>query len=86
MVQCSRHEQTGTSSHQRSRSPDAVNHQPEFTAACVSPSADRAVRDGALALALTALAAATDDEQRDRLIGGVSRRREVPATAAGGAA
>ncbi len=64
----------------------AVNHQPEFTAACVSPSADRAVRDGALALALTALAAATDDEQRDRLIGGVSRRREVPATAAGGAA
>ena len=65
---------------------DAVNHQPEFTAACVSPSADRAVRDGALALALTALAAATDDEQRERLIGGVSRRREVPATAAGGAA
>jgi metal-dependent amidase/aminoacylase/carboxypeptidase family protein len=65
---------------------DAVNHQPEFTAACVSPSADRAVRDGALALALTALAAATDDEQRERLIGGVSRRREVPITAAGGAA
>jgi metal-dependent amidase/aminoacylase/carboxypeptidase family protein len=64
----------------------AVNHQPEFTAACVSPSADRAVRDGALALALTALAAATDDEQRERLIGGVSRRREVPITAAGGAA
>jgi amidohydrolase len=65
---------------------DAVNHQPEFTAACASPSADRAVRDGALALARTALAAAADDEQRDRLIGGVSRRREAPATAAGGAA
>jgi len=65
---------------------DAVNHQPEFTAACVSPSADDAVRDGALALVCTALAAATHDEQRDRLIGGVSRRREVPTTAAGGAA
>ena len=65
---------------------DAVNHQPEFAKACVSPSADRAVRDGALALALTALAAATDDEQRDRLIGGVSRRRKLPATVAGGAA
>ncbi|MGQ0773867.1 MAG: M20 family metallopeptidase [Pseudonocardiales bacterium] len=56
---------------------DAVNHQPEFAAACVMPSADRAVCDGALALALTALAAATDDAQRDRLIGGVSRRHTV---------
>lgn len=53
---------------------DAVNHQPEFAAACVTPSADRAVCDGALALALTGLAAATDDAQRDRLIGGVPRR------------
>jgi len=41
----------------------------------VSPSADRAVRDGALALALTALAAATDDEQRDRLISALHDRR-----------
>lgn len=65
---------------------DAVNHQPEFAAACVSPSADRAVWDGALALALTGLAAATDDAQRDRLIDGVSRRRQARATAAGGAA
>lgn len=63
---------------------EAVNHQPEFAAACVSPSADRAVCDGALALALTAVAAATDDAQRDRLIGGVSRRREASAAAAGG--
>jgi amidohydrolase len=61
---------------------DAVNHQPEFAAACVTPSADRAVCDGALALALTAAAAASDDAQRDRLIGGVSQRREY---AAGGA-
>ncbi len=62
---------------------DAVNHQPEFAAACVSPSADRAVCDGALALAPTGLAAATDDEQRERLLDGVARRRAV---ATGGAA
>lgn len=46
----------------------AVNHQPEFATACATPSADRAVCDGALALALTGLAAATDDAQRQRLI------------------
>jgi amidohydrolase len=33
----------------------AVNHQPEFTAHCVKPSADRAVLDGALAMAWTAI-------------------------------
>ncbi|WP_410656876.1 amidohydrolase [Amycolatopsis sp. lyj-112] len=32
----------------------AVNHQPEFAAACVTPAADRAVMDGAIALAWTA--------------------------------
>lgn len=47
---------------------EAVNHQPEFAAACATPSADRAVYDGALALALTGLAAATEDAQRERLI------------------
>jgi amidohydrolase len=31
----------------------AVNHQPEFTAACINASADRAVRDGALGMART---------------------------------
>ncbi|MGH3929731.1 MAG: hypothetical protein ACRDTF_07115 [Pseudonocardiaceae bacterium] len=56
---------------------DAVNHQPEFATACLMPSADRAVCDGALALALTALAAVTDDAQRDRLLGGVSRHHTV---------
>ncbi len=56
---------------------DAVNHQPEFATAGVMPSADRAVCEGALALARTALAAATDDAQRDQLIGGVSRRHNV---------
>jgi amidohydrolase len=32
----------------------AVNHQPEFAAACVTPVADRAVLDGAIAMAWTA--------------------------------
>lgn len=33
----------------------AVNHQPEFTAACVTPAADRALLDGATAMAWTAI-------------------------------
>ncbi|RAY16140.1 amidohydrolase [Actinomadura craniellae] len=53
---------------------DAVNHQPEFAAACATPSADRAVLDGALALAWTAVAAAADEEERARLLDGVARR------------
>ncbi len=32
----------------------AVNHQPEFTAACITPAADRAVVEGAIAMAWTA--------------------------------
>ncbi len=47
----------------------AVNHQHEFTAACITPSADAAVRDGALALAWTAIDAATDPGLRSRLLG-----------------
>jgi metal-dependent amidase/aminoacylase/carboxypeptidase family protein len=46
----------------------AVNHQPEFTSACVTPSADLAVLDGAKALALTALAMADDAPLRARLL------------------
>lgn len=45
----------------------AVNHQPEFAAACVTPAADRAVIDGALALAWTAIDAAAPAE-RARLL------------------
>ena len=37
----------------------AVNHQPEFAAACITPSADATVRDGAVAMAWTAIGAAT---------------------------
>ena len=46
---------------------DAVNHQAEFAAACASPSGDRAVLDGATAMAWTAVAAAADPEHRAQL-------------------
>ena len=46
----------------------AVNHQPEFAAACVNSSADTAVRDGALALAWTAIDAAAPGPLRERLL------------------
>jgi hypothetical protein len=45
----------------------AVNHQPEFTAAAVNASADRAVAEGALAMAWTAIDVATGP-LRDRLL------------------
>jgi len=53
----------------------AVNHQPEFAAACVGASADRALVDGAVALAYTAIAAASERRQRERLLEGVAMRR-----------
>jgi amidohydrolase len=46
----------------------AVNHQPEFAAACVGPSAAKAVLDGAISMAWTAIDAATTDELRNRLM------------------
>lgn len=46
----------------------AVNHQPEFTAHCATPSADKAVLDGGLAMAWTAIDLATDAMVRDRLL------------------
>ncbi|HVA44711.1 MAG TPA: M20 family metallopeptidase [Acidimicrobiales bacterium] len=46
----------------------AVNHQPEFTAACITPAADKAIVDGAVAMAWTTVDLATDDTQRDRLM------------------
>ena len=48
----------------------AVNHQPEFAAACITPSADTAVRDGALAMAWTAIDAAVPGPLRERLLAG----------------
>jgi amidohydrolase len=47
----------------------AVNHQHEFAAACITPSADAAVRDGALGLAWTAIDAAVNPALRHRLLG-----------------
>jgi len=46
----------------------SVNHQPEFAAACITPSADGAVRDGALAMAWTAIDAARTGPMRERLL------------------
>lgn len=46
----------------------AVNHQPEFTAQCATPVADKAVIDGAVAMAWTAIDAATDEQLRTRLM------------------
>ena len=45
----------------------AVNHQPEFAAACLGPDAEQAVLDGAISLALTAIAVAGDAPLRQRL-------------------
>jgi amidohydrolase len=52
----------------------AVNHQPEFTAKCATPAADQAVFDGAVAMAWTAIDAATDHALRERLLAGPATR------------
>jgi amidohydrolase len=46
----------------------AVNHQSEFTAQCATPVADKAVMDGAIAMAWTIVDAATDERLRARLM------------------
>lgn len=46
----------------------AVNHQPEFAARCVTAAADKAIMDGALAMAWTAIDMAADDRVRNRLL------------------
>lgn len=45
----------------------AINHQPEFAAACITQTADRALRDGAVAMAWTAIDLATNAALRSRL-------------------
>lgn len=47
----------------------AVNHQPEFTAHCITAAADQAIFDGALAMAWTIADVASDAETRARLLG-----------------
>lgn len=46
----------------------SVNHQPEFTACCIQPSADKAVYEGALAMAWTAIDIALDNKIRQKLL------------------
>jgi metal-dependent amidase/aminoacylase/carboxypeptidase family protein len=46
----------------------AVNHQPEFTAHCATPKADRAALDGAIAMAWTTIDMAADGPLRTRLL------------------
>jgi len=46
----------------------AANHQPEFTAHCITATADQAVLDGALAMAWTAIDLASTRELHSRLI------------------
>jgi metal-dependent amidase/aminoacylase/carboxypeptidase family protein len=52
----------------------AVNHQPEFTAVCGARTGDKAVLDGALALAWTAIDLATIADQRSRLLARPARK------------
>ena len=50
----------------------AVNHQPEFAAHCITETADKAVIDGATAMAWTAIDLALDVDTRNRLTESVS--------------
>jgi amidohydrolase len=45
-----------------------VNHTPEFAKSCISPAGDRAIRDGATAMAWTAIDVATDEGSREYLM------------------
>jgi len=56
----------------------AVNHQPGFTAACITADADRAVRDGAQAMARTTIAAAMQPQVRARLLSRSYRAAQDP--------
>lgn len=50
----------------------ATNHQPEFTEQCVTEAADKAVIDGSIAMAWTAIDIASESQLRDRLLRGPS--------------
>jgi hypothetical protein len=54
----------------------AVNHQASFAAACVTGVADKALLDGATAMAQTIIDLATDDHQRERLLASTYRHGE----------
>ena len=52
----------------------AVNHQPEFTAHCVTADADKALVDGALAMAWTCVDMAANAGVRESLMGAAGRQ------------
>jgi hypothetical protein len=52
----------------------ACLHQPEFTAAAVGPSADRAVIEGAIMLARTVVRLAESSDERGRMLVARDRR------------
>jgi amidohydrolase len=54
----------------------AVNHQASFATACVTGVADKALLDGATAMAQTIIDLATDDHQRERLLASTYRHSE----------
>jgi amidohydrolase len=54
----------------------AVNHQPEFAAHGVTEHGDKAVIDGAVAMAWTIIDAATDEKVRERLLAGKTAYRK----------
>ena len=53
----------------------AVNHQPEFTAHCITADADKALEDGALAMAWTCIDLAASRETRERLMAKPAQNR-----------
>ncbi|MFF0559574.1 amidohydrolase [Streptomyces sp. NPDC004266] len=53
---------------------DTIMHHPDFTRYGTTAAADRAVLDGGLAMAWTAIDLATDPAQRERLLAGVAAR------------
>ncbi len=53
----------------------AVNHQPEFTAHCITADADKALEDGALAMAWTCIDLASNRETRERLMAKPAQNR-----------
>lgn len=60
---------------------DATMHNPEFTRFGTSPGADRAVLDGGLAMAWTAIGLAADEHHRSSLLARLANRRAAEAAA-----
>jgi amidohydrolase len=58
----------------------AVNHQPAFAAHCVTPVADKAVIDGATAMAWSVIECATTEELRRRYVASAYRRPSAPSS------